>query len=92
MKDAIVFLFFILLLNIQLSFLQVIENNMTHLIQFLLLNKKVAQQCYIQKWNSWNVLFDSHQGIVTNDHEYVTKISQNLQWEAYEDISLECFE
>ncbi len=49
MKDAIVFLFFILLLNIQLSFLQVIENNMTHLIQFLLLNKKVAQQCYIQK-------------------------------------------
>jgi hypothetical protein len=52
MKDTIVFLFFILLLNVQLSFLQVIENNMTHLIQFLLLIKKEAQQCYIQKLNS----------------------------------------
>jgi hypothetical protein len=30
--------------------------------------------------------FDLHQGIVTNEHEYVTKVSQNLQWEAYEDI------
>jgi hypothetical protein len=79
---------FIFLLNNQLSFPQVIKNNMTHLIEVLLLNNQEARQCYIQKLNSWNVLFDLHQGIMTNEHEYVTKISQNLQWEAYKDISL----
>ncbi len=44
----------------------------------MLLNKKEAWQCYIQKLNFWNVLFDLHQGIVTNEHEYVTKMSQKF--------------
>lgn len=61
---------------------------MTHLIQFFLLNKKEVQQCHIQKLNSWSVLFGLHQSIETNQHGYVTKMSQNLQWESYEDISL----
>jgi hypothetical protein len=61
---------------------------MTHLIQIFLFNKKEAQQCHIQKLNSWSVLLDLHQGIMTNEHEYVTKMSQNLQWEAYELSSL----
>ncbi len=47
---------------------------MAHLNQCLLLNTKETQQCCIQKLNP-SFLFDLHQGMVTNEHQYVTKMA-----------------
>jgi hypothetical protein len=51
---------------------------------------KKAQQCYIQEWNP-NFLCDLHQGMVTNEHQYVTKMALVLIWEVCEETSLQCF-
>jgi len=61
-------------LDNHLSFLELIQNNMAHLNQCLLLNIKKAQQCRIQKLNP-RFLFDLHQGMVTNEHQYVTNMA-----------------
>jgi hypothetical protein len=42
---------------------------MAHLNECFLLNIEKAQQCRIQKLNL-NFLFDLHQGMVTNEHQY----------------------
>jgi len=47
---------------------------MAHLNQCLLLNTKKAQQCHIQDLNP-SFLFDLHQGMVINEHQYATKIT-----------------
>jgi hypothetical protein len=47
---------------------------MTHLNECLLLNVKKTQQCRIQELNP-NFLFDLHQGMVANEHQYVTKMT-----------------
>jgi hypothetical protein len=49
---------------------------MAHLNQCLLLNTKKTQQCYIRKLNS-SFLCDLHQNMVTNEHQYVTKMTLN---------------
>ncbi len=49
---------------------------MAHFNQCLLLNTKKVQQCHIQELNL-RFLFHLHQSIVTNEHEYVTKMAQN---------------
>jgi hypothetical protein len=53
---------------------------MAHLNQCLLLNTKKAQQCHIRELNP-SFLFDLHQDIVTNEHQYVTKITLNASME-----------
>ncbi len=68
------FLFYILLLNNHLSSFEMGQNNIAHLNQCLLLNTKKTQQCHIQKWNP-SFLFDLHQSMVTNEHQYVTKMT-----------------
>jgi hypothetical protein len=60
---------------------------MAYLIQCLLLNTKKAQQCHIQKLHPI-FLFDLHQGIVRNEHEYVTKMAKNTIMEVCGKISL----
>ncbi len=50
---------------------------MASLNQWLLLNIKKTQQCHIQKLNSI-FLFDLHQNMVTNKHQYVTKMTLNI--------------
>ncbi len=57
-----------------LSSLQWRKNNIVHLNQCLLLNIKKTQQCHIQKLNP-SFLFDLHQGMFTNEHQYVTKMT-----------------
>jgi hypothetical protein len=47
---------------------------MAHLNEFLLLNTKKAQQCHIRNLNP-SFLFNLHQGMVRNGHQYVTKIT-----------------
>jgi len=37
---------------------------------------KKAQQFYIRKWNP-SFLFDLHEGMVTNEHQYVAKMTLN---------------
>jgi hypothetical protein len=64
------------LLDNYLSSLKLKQNNMAHLSQCLLLNTKNAQQCHNQKLNP-SFLFDLHQSVVTNEHEYVTKMALN---------------
>ncbi len=64
------------LLNNHLSSLGLKQNNMAHLNQHLLLNTKKVQQCRIQKLNL-NFLFDLHRNMVTNEHQYVTKMALN---------------
>ncbi len=59
-----------------LSSFELKKNNMAHLSQCLLLNTKKAQQCHIQKLNP-SFLFDLHQSMVTNEHQYVTKMALN---------------
>jgi hypothetical protein len=49
---------------------------MAHLNQCLLLNTEKTQQCHIRKLNA-SFLFDLHQGMVTNEHKYVTKMTLN---------------
>jgi hypothetical protein len=49
---------------------------MAHLNRCLLLSTRKAQQCHIQKLNP-SFLFDLHQGMVTNEHKYVTKMALN---------------
>ncbi len=46
---------------------------MAHLNECLLLNIEKTQQCRIQQLNL-SFLFDLHQGMVTNEHQYVTKM------------------
>jgi hypothetical protein len=41
------------------------------------LNSKKNQQCRIQELNP-RFLFDLHQGMVTNEDEYVTKMTLNV--------------
>jgi hypothetical protein len=62
------------LLDNHLSSLELRQNNIAHLNQCLLLNTKKTQQCQIQKLNP-SFLFDLHQGMVTNEHQYVTKMT-----------------
>jgi hypothetical protein len=50
------------------------QNNMAHLNQCLLLNIEKAQQYCIKKLNP-SFLFDLHQSMVTNEHQYVTKMT-----------------
>jgi hypothetical protein len=50
---------------------------MAHLNHCLLLNIKKSQQCHIQKLNS-SFLFDLHQGMVTNEHQYLTKMALSV--------------
>jgi hypothetical protein len=50
---------------------------MAHLNQFLLLNIEKVQQCCIQELNI-SFLFDLHQGMVINEHQYVTKMALNV--------------
>jgi hypothetical protein len=71
------FVSIVYLLDNQLSSLKLKQNNMTHLNQFLLLNKEKTQQCCIQELNL-SFLFDLHQGIVTNEHQYVTKMALSV--------------
>jgi hypothetical protein len=47
---------------------------MAHLNQCLLLNIEKIQQCRIQELNP-SFLFDLHQNMVTNEHQYVTKMT-----------------
>jgi hypothetical protein len=49
---------------------------MAHINQCLLLNTKKAQQFCIGKLNS-SFLFDLHQGMVINEHQYVTKMTSS---------------
>jgi hypothetical protein len=53
---------------------------MAYLNQCLLLNTKKPQQCHIRKLNP-SFLFDLHQGMVTNEHQYVTKMTLNASKE-----------
>ncbi len=62
------------LLNNHLSSFELRQNNMAHLNQCLLLNTKKTQQCCIQELNP-SFLFDLHQGMVTNEHQHVTKMA-----------------
>jgi hypothetical protein len=50
---------------------------MAYLNQCLLLNIEKAQQCHIRKLNP-SFLFDLHQGMVSNEHQYVTKMALNV--------------
>jgi hypothetical protein len=50
---------------------------MAHRNQCLLLNTEKTQQCCIWKLN-WIFFFDLHQGAVTNEHQYVTKMALNV--------------
>jgi hypothetical protein len=50
------------------------QNNMEHLSQCLLFNTKKSQYCCIQELNL-KFLFNLHQSMVTNEHQYVTKIT-----------------
>ncbi len=50
---------------------------MTHLNQCLLLNIEKAHQCLIKELNP-SILFYLHQGRMRNEHEYVTKMAQNV--------------
>lgn len=50
------------------------QNNMEHLNQCLLFNTKKPQHCSNQELNL-RFLFDLHQNMVTNKHEYVTKVT-----------------
>jgi hypothetical protein len=59
-----------------LSSFELKQNNMAHLSQCLLLNTKKAQQFYIRELNP-TFLFDLHEGMVTNEHQYVTKMTLN---------------
>jgi hypothetical protein len=81
------FIFYIL--DNHLSSLQLMQNDMAHLNQCLLLNVDTTQQCHIQELNP-NFLFDLHQSMVMNEHQYVTKmpLSANMGgfWEDFNSI------
>ncbi len=64
------------LLNNHLSSFQLRQNNMAHLNQCLLLNIEKVQQCCIQKLYP-SFFIDLHQGMVINEHQYVTKMALN---------------
>jgi hypothetical protein len=66
--------FIFYLLDNHLSSFQLRKNNVAHLNECLLLNIEKVQQCRIQELNL-NFLFDLHQGMVTNEHQYVTKMA-----------------
>jgi hypothetical protein len=50
---------------------------MAYLNQCLLLNIKKAQECCIRESNL-SFLFDLHQGMVMNEHQYVTKMALSV--------------
>jgi hypothetical protein len=64
------------LLDNHLSSLELRQHNMTHLNQCLLLNTRKTQQCCIRELNP-SFLFDLHQGMVMNEHQYVTIMALN---------------
>jgi hypothetical protein len=66
------------LLGNYLSSFELKQNNMAHLNQYLLLNIEKDQQCPIQELNR-SFLFDLHQGMVMNEHQYVTKMTLNTK-------------
>jgi hypothetical protein len=73
MKYVVVFFYFLFyLLDNHLSSLKLKQNNMAHLNQCLLLNKEKNRTMLYSKLNP-NFLFDLHQGMVTNEHQYVIK-------------------
>ncbi len=52
------------------------------------MNIEKAQQCHIWKLNS-SFFFDLHYGIITNEHQYVTKMAQSVRMgDLHEEISL----
>ncbi len=59
-----------------MSSLQLKENNMAHLNQCLLLNIEKVQWHQIREINP-SFLFELHQGLVTNECQYVTKMALN---------------
>jgi hypothetical protein len=65
------------------------QNDMAHLNQCLLLNVDIAQQCHIQELDQIS-LFDLHQSMVTNEHQYVTKMALSASmggfWEDFTSI------
>ncbi len=65
------------LLYNQLSSFELKQNNMAYLNQCLLLNIKKAQECCIRESNL-SFLFDLHQGMVMNEHQYVTKMALSV--------------
>jgi hypothetical protein len=65
------------LLDNHLSSFEFRQNNTTHLNQCLLLHTKKVQQSCIWELNP-SFLFDLHQGMVTNEHQYVTKMALNV--------------
>lgn len=60
---------------------------MAYLSQCFLLNTKKAQQSHIQELHPI-FLFDLHQGIVRNEHKYVTKMAKNTIMDVCGKISL----
>jgi hypothetical protein len=62
------------LLDNHLSYLQLKQHSMAYLNQCLLFNTKETQKCCIRKLNP-SFLFDLHHGMVTNEHQYVTKMA-----------------
>jgi hypothetical protein len=60
---------------------------MAHLNQCLLLNIEKTQQCHIRKLNP-SFLFDLHQGMVTNEYQYVIKMALNVSMGGLYRISL----
>jgi hypothetical protein len=59
---------------------------MAYLNQCLLPNTKKPQLCHIHELNL-SFLFDLHRGMVTNEHQYVTKTTLNASmgglWEDF---------
>jgi hypothetical protein len=66
--------FIFYLLDNHLSSFELKQNNIAHLNQCLLLNTKKNQECCIRGLSP-SFLFDLHQGKVTNEHQYVTKLA-----------------
>jgi hypothetical protein len=54
------------------------------------LNTEKVQQCCIQELNP-SFLFDLHQGMVTNEHQYVTKMALSASMKGLWEISLQYF-
>ncbi len=63
---------------------------MAHWNECLLLNTKKVQQCCIQELNP-SFFFELHQDMVTNEHQYVTKMALNASMRGLWEISLQYF-
>jgi hypothetical protein len=83
------FYFIYYILDNHLSFLQLMQNDMVHLNQCLLLNVNTTPQCRIRELNP-KILFYLHQSMVMNEHQYVTKMALNASmggfWEDFTSI------